>query len=957
LLVSFPAPAAADVSIVPSSEGRIGAWLALGPIAATSKGNRAPRNMETNALAGADEQALVGRFGKTVSISAPDGDADAPTTASWRVVSSGTGPIDVAASLNLKGGEAFAFLYGVLHLTEPLKGHLLLGSSDGARVYIDKKLISSVDWFRPQRDDEDMARLDLAAGDHPIVIKLHHRDAWWAVRVRIVDTNFVAPRGAVLRLPGAGDAEARSILQRMMDIDVNRGVEAGGFRPTVSVGFHEGLPKGTDRFVRVAAAARIGGKTKPLYAFDAGEVPLDTGPNALKVHLPPIAEDEIAEELSGGELVISVEVGGRKVDASLALRPFMLQAIGAANAALASLATTNGYLSDPAVTRGTLEHLRDRFARFVGSGDSDIEALGADAQTLMEYAADIQARRDPLRSHPGVRRFAYRSALDGELAPFGMYVPKSYVDAPSGGKTYPLVIVLHGLNGKPLSMLRWFFGRDLEGRDSEWEDRHGGDVEPIEGFVLAPNGHGNAMYRELGELDVVKLLDWATGFFPIDPNRVTITGASMGGTGAASIAFRYPDRFAAAEPLCGYHSYFIRKDVTGFGMWPWEKLVAEYRSPVMWAENGLYLPLYVWHGRRDYPAKNSGVLIDRYTALGYSVEHEHPDIGHDVWKKAYDGLLSFRWLSQKVRPEHKRRILFKTDSPRYADDAWVHLREIATDLEFATVDASIVDKTSIEVQTHGVDALALDRDAELVSSTEPTRVKIDGALLTFAHDAPIAAYRAETGAWKPGLKAPAPGHKRAGLSGPIRDAFFEPLVFVYGTQDPVQTRANRETARAWARIKWGVDIRYPIIADTELDESTGETHSLVLVGNADSNRVVKELEPDLPFKVSGGSITTTVEGSTKEWKGRDLGVAFIYPNPKHPTRYVVVLEGTSALGTFRAVALPEILPDFVVYDDRIALARGQIVLGNGTPLAAGLFRSDWSLGKGDLVHQKIAQIE
>jgi hypothetical protein len=47
----------------------------------------------------------------------------------------------------------------------------------------------------------------------------------------------------------------------------------------------------------------------------------------------------------------------------------------------------------------------------------------------------------------------------------------------------------------------------------------------------------------------------------------------------------------------------------------------------------------------------------------------------------------------------------------------------------------------------------------------------------------------------------------------------------------------------------------------------------------------------------------------------------------------------------------------MVFDDRIALARGQIVLGNGTPLAAGLFRSDWSLGKVDLPRQKVAQIE
>src|SRR5262249_26254325 len=250
-----------------------------------------------------------------------------------------------------------------------------------------------------------------------------------------------------------------------------------------------------------------------------------------------------------------------------------------------------------------------------------------------------------------------------------------------------------------------------QNHDPDWEDRHIAEVEPIEGFVLAPNAHGNAMYRELGELDVVKLIDWVTGAYPIDPNRVTITGASLGGTGTAAIALHSPDRFAAAEPLCGYHSYFIRKDVTGFGMWPWEKLLSEYRSPVVWAENGLYLPLNVWQGRRDYPWKNSTVLVDRYKELGYSVEYEHPDIGHDVWRKAYEGLLGFKWLSQKTRPEHKRRILFKTDSPRYGDNAWVHLREISTDLEFATIDASVVDKTAIEVATHGVEAFALDRDS------------------------------------------------------------------------------------------------------------------------------------------------------------------------------------------------------------------------------------------------------
>jgi predicted esterase len=780
-------------------------------------------------------------------------------------------------------------------------------------------------------------------------LKLHHRDGYWASHVRLVDTTFAAPPGAHLRLPGTTDADARALAQKMSVIEVNRGISTTAFRPSVTVSFPEGLPRGTDRAVHVAAVARKEGKSKGLFALDAGQVPLaDSGPSELRVQLPRIMPDELGDAENGGELVISVEVAGRKHDAALPLRPFLRQALVSAERALALATDGSGFLADVAVTRATLEHLRDRFTRFVNAGESDVDMLGSEARILADYQHDLEARRDPLRSHAGIRRFAYRSPLDGELSPFGVYVPPSFVSASAAGKTYPLVVVLHGMNGKPLSMVRWFFGHDDEGRDSEWEDRHPGEVEPVDGFVIAPNAFGNAMYRELGEVDVMKVLDWAERFFPIDKSRVTITGVSMGGTGTGSVAFHYPDRFAAAEPLCGYHSYLIRGDISGRAMWPWERALAEQRSNSLWAENGLYIPLYIWHGKRDVPEKNSGVLIDRYKALGFSVEHEHPNVGHDVWKKAYDQNQGFRWLAQKILPAHKRRIIFKTDSPRYLDDAWVHIRELAPGLEFASVDAKVTEAGLIEVTTDGVESLALDRDPELLPGAGPARVRIDGALLEFDAASPIAAYKA-SGGWKAGTKAQPPGNKRTGLSGPIRDVFFEPLVFVYGTQDAAQTRANRETARAWARIRWGVDARYPIVADTDVDDQLAENHSLVLVGNAESNAVVRDLEPQLPFKATASSIVATSDGTpVKEWKGKDLGVAFVYPNPKHRTRYVLVLEGTSPLGTERAIALPELLPDFVVFDDRIAPARGQLILGSGTPLAAGLFRSDWSVGKSEL---------
>jgi len=69
----------------------------------------------------------------------------------------------------------------------------------------------------------------------------------------------------------------------------------------------------------------------------------------------------------------------------------------------------------------------------------------------------------------------------------------------------------------------------------------------------------------------------------------------MGGIGSASLPLRHPGMFAAAAPLCGYHSYFVRRDFIG-------KLCAlgSGRSPrsaqLGWAFTGNDLQLYVVPG-------------------------------------------------------------------------------------------------------------------------------------------------------------------------------------------------------------------------------------------------------------------------------------------------------------------------------------------------------------------------
>ncbi len=172
-------------------------------------------------------------------------------------------------------------------------------------------------------------------------------------------------------------------------------------------------------------------------------------------------------------------------------------------------------------------------------------------------------------------------------------------------------------------------------------------------------------------------------------------------------------------------------------------------------------------------------------------------------------------------------------------------------------------------------------------------------------------------------------------------------MFVWGASDPAQARANEETARAWARVRWGVKVDYPIMSDTDFyarGEPLENDRALFLVGNAKSNRLVRELEPSLPIRIEGADIVVGDRriSSKGDADRSQLGAAFIRPNPRRPDRYVVVVEGVGPLGTWRSTSLPDILPDFVVFDEDVGPASGQLLLAGGKLRAGGYFGMDWS---------------
>lgn len=905
---------AADVRIAPSPRGAFGAWLVAGPF----RGSLAvpPTGLDETVPPVAGTPALT----KNPSPS---------KSRCWTIAASAEGSIDLRGALDTGAVERIAYAAGTIHLERAGTYLLLLGIDDGVRVSVDGRVIFSRDDPRPLRDDDDIVPLELPAGDHPILLKFHQRNGAWAFRARLVQHSLKPPVGAFLHLPGTSADDARALATKMSFVTLERSFDGAAnpphYVPTLTVRFPAGAPRG----VPLAVRARFSGLGPSLPETSAA-VPIGAaGVGELRLALASLAP-------FAAPLTIEANVAGATTQFAFTPQPLTEQAIVHAERALARTDGTR-------LKSGSLEsvqYLTRRLSGLLSSGDTDAEAQALEARELDQLATALERGADPYDGRTGPMRRALRSSLDGAFSEFGLYVPPSYDEG--GPRRHPMVVGLHGLNGFSMSALRWLFGLDDPHHDQRWEERHIGALPPSDAIVITPFAHGNSFYREFGETDVMHVVDWAQKRFSIDPARITITGPSMGGIGAAALPLHRPSTFAAAAPLCGYHSYFVRGHSGGREMQPWERFLAEERSNAFWAENGKQLPLWIVHGTKDLPEQNSGVLIERYEKLGFPIKHDHPDAGHNVWQQTYEGLKGVRWLTAQRRDLHPAHVRFKTTRTRWAKSDWVEVDELADEAHWAEViaQANAVSKT-IRSTTHGVAQLSFARDEKLFGMS-PTTVIVDGQTLAFGETETLTFHR-DPGSttWTKGPRSHDGLFKHGTITGPIRDVFSEPLLFVYGGGEE-EARANEQVARAFATVRPGVHIDYPIVSDTEFfarREALANDRSLFLVGRTNGVLAAIAREHPLPVRVESGVV---VLGSQR-LVGKQLGAAFVYPNPVRPDRYIVVVAGADVPGTLRAMSLPDLLPDFCVWDETLAPARGSLLLGAGSFRAAGFFTNEWRL--------------
>ena len=113
----------------------------------------------------------------------------------------------------------------------------------------------------------------------------------------------------------------------------------------------------------------------------------------------------------------------------------------------------------------------------------------------------------------------------------------------------------------------------------------------------------------------------------VDPQRVYLIGASMGGYGTWQLAMSRPDLFAAMIPICGGGMY-------------WN--AARLKN----------VPVRAFHGKRDSTVciEESEKMVEAVRRAGGDAQLTvYPENGHDAWTDTYQNPDVFAWLLTKQK--------------------------------------------------------------------------------------------------------------------------------------------------------------------------------------------------------------------------------------------------------------------------------------------------------------------
>lgn len=223
----------------------------------------------------------------------------------------------------------------------------------------------------------------------------------------------------------------------------------------------------------------------------------------------------------------------------------------------------------------------------------------------------------------------------GQRYRYQVYVPADYaMDA-----TWPVILFLHGAGERGTDgLLQTTVGLGPAIR---------GAPKRFPAIVVFPQAPPDSQWVGMPAEMALAALVQTMAEFHADPDRVYLTGLSMGGHGTWYLAYRHPDRFAAVVPICGWVPDFPRFR----GSVPVVPPDSGEAIPAL-ARRLARTPIWIFHGEMDAVVPVSGSREPAAALKAVSADARYTEylgLNHNSWDATYASDQFTRWLFAQRR--------------------------------------------------------------------------------------------------------------------------------------------------------------------------------------------------------------------------------------------------------------------------------------------------------------------
>lgn len=464
-------------------------------------------------------------------------------------------------------------------------------------------------------------------------------------------------------------------------------------------------------------------------------------------------------------------------------------------------------------------------------------------------------------------------------------------------------------------------------------------------------------WEDWGRLDALEVLEIAKSKFNPDPQRIYLTGHSMGGHGTWFLGATYPDKWAAIAPCAGYPTLKGYGSADGLvpdsSNIPMEQLLLRSgnQSDVLkLVSNYKPLGLYVFHGDADrvvsvnYARQMRKMLGEFHTDLSY---YEYPGGEHWFGDHSVDWFAIFDFFKWHKRPLDTavNAIDFMTANPAISSSYyWAGIQQQEHPLQFSRMQLkrSRAGKT-ITGTTENIALLKFD--LKDFNTGDRINIALDGAdSIPYTVSSQNVYVQKVNGKWSL-TSQPSLVQKGPHRYGTFKEAFNNNMVFVYSTIGTKEENAwsfnkARYDAETWYyRGNGAVDM----IPDKEYSIEKYKDRGVIIYGNKNSNAAWNAVLSDCPVSVERNKVTA----GTRTWTGDDIAAYFTWPLRNSSIASVGVVSGSGIKGMNASNANQYFagasgFPDFMIFRLKMLEA------GPAEVKMAGYYDNSWQLSPADM---------